>query len=499
MKAYLDAIAQRSTEHMRRERVDETFLLSCAKGVRLLPAGAALVLFFRMFDTPIDTLTSIFLAVIPYAAYVLFETIEAMTYRPTRGEAISRVDLELGLHDRLRIADEFMGAAHRDPFMDAAVADAEKHLTSALAHEFADHARHPEPVGPAMPVAAFLMLLLALMLSPAAEGDGVRAGIETARHVGETAEQSESRPARERAHVPPDAVDTPAPPPAEAAPQQDPSNVSGSKLDSKRGTPATGRTARTGGSGSQARSAESSGSPSAAGRASAQPLKKQSKESKPRRKKKPKKTRVSPRKKPQQNSGATSGSARSSGASKNPTASPWKTRDTPPDQLDEAEAEDQEVEDESEDSESRGGMQPNLRSKKPPANRDLAIGFGNRANRRSNGRGGASPQKKSRGTASLVLGVPVPDHIKGQPNPGMTKVTRERGEPEREQADEVRAGVRKPRSTPAGAVPRATPFTMTRAPVGSESIESRAELDLSSMSTFLGVLASSARSISFGM
>jgi hypothetical protein len=122
--------------------------------------------------------------------------------------------------------------------------------------------------------------------------------------------------------------------------------------------------------------------------------------------------------------------------------------------MEEPETEDEEVEDESEDSESRGGVQPNLRSRKPPVNRDLGIGFGNRANQRANGRGGASPRKKSRGTASLVLGVPVPDHIKGQPNPGMTKVTRERGEPERERAERVEAGARVQRSAPAGAIPR---------------------------------------------
>jgi hypothetical protein len=125
--------------------------------------------------------------------------------------------------------------------------------------------------------------------------------------------------------------------------------------------------------------------------------------------------------------------------------------------MDELEADDEEVDDESEDSQSRGGVQPNLRSRKPPVNRDLGIGFGNRSSRRSNGRGGASPRKKSRGTASLVLGVPVPDHIKGQPNPGMTKVTRERGEPERERADAVTASPRTPRASPAGSVPFADP------------------------------------------
>ena len=52
----------------------------------------------------------------------------------------------------------------------------------------------------------------------------------------------------------------------------------------------------------------------------------------------------------------------------------------------------------------------------------MQIGFGNRPSPDANGRGGPSQAKKSRGTASLILGVPIPDHIKGQPNPGKTKI-----------------------------------------------------------------------------
>jgi hypothetical protein len=299
------------------------------------------------------------------------------------------------------------------------------------------------------------LLLAALLLAPALL---IPVGEERAAVAAldeETAQRSESRPVRERPVTPRADQPRQGEPPAGAAQQKEASEQAGTRDKTRRGSAATGKTARTGGSGSQAKSADATGAPSAAGRASAKKLQSKPKESKSRKKKKPKSQSTPPRAVPRRDSGATSGSARSSGSSKNPTISPWQTRDTPPDQMEEPETEDQEVDDESEDSESRGGMQPNLRSRKPPVNRDLGIGFGNRANRRANGRGGASPRKKSRGTASLVLGVPVPDHIKGQPNPGMTKVTRERGEPEREKADAVQAGPRTKRNAPAGAVPRA--------------------------------------------
>ena len=72
----------------------------------------------------------------------------------------------------------------------------------------------------------------------------------------------------------------------------------------------------------------------------------------------------------------------------------------------------------------------------------------------ANGRGGPSEQKKSRGVASLVLGVPIPDHVKGRPNPGKTKITQERVEPQVEEAPAVAATSRAPRQDPIGRVAR---------------------------------------------
>ncbi|PIE25697.1 MAG: hypothetical protein CSA62_00235 [Planctomycetota bacterium] len=89
---------------------------------------------------------------------------------------------------------------------------------------------------------------------------------------------------------------------------------------------------------------------------------------------------------------------------------------------DDAETEDEEIEDEQEESEQRGGVMPRMRDRRPPAGRDLAISGDGPPD---DGRGGPSPPKKARGTASLVLGVRLPDHVRGLPNPGTAKTSSE--------------------------------------------------------------------------
>ncbi|MHC4954336.1 MAG: hypothetical protein ACYTGZ_10635 [Planctomycetota bacterium] len=457
MKRALDAIASRATEHLRRERIGEAYARAVQESMFLLPAGAALMFVVRVAGAPIGALATIGLALLPYAIGVAAGTARSLFVRIERGTALGRVDRELDLHDRLRTADEFLDAGDRTGFMDAAITDAEPRLAPAMSVALPDRGSRPQRRGPLAATAAFLMVLAALQLAPPPDAADDERLPRISHRTERAGSRSPARGAPDRAERPLADVPPQSESPGRTAEQKESSEQSGAPDKTKRGSAATGRTARTGGTGAQARSADATGAPSAAGRASAKKLDTKPKQSEAKRKKKPKRSAAPPKTPPRRDSGATSGSARSTGSSKNPTVSDWKTRDTPPDQMEDPEADDEQVDDESEDSESRGGMQPNLRSRKPPANRDLSIGFGNRSSQRANGRGGASPPKKSRGTASLVLGVPVPDHIKGQPNPGMTKVTRERGEPEREEADAVRAGARAKRSAPAGVVPRSDP------------------------------------------
>ncbi|MBP7934154.1 MAG: hypothetical protein KA354_05840 [Phycisphaerae bacterium] len=95
------------------------------------------------------------------------------------------------------------------------------------------------------------------------------------------------------------------------------------------------------------------------------------------------------------------------------------------------EREDDEVDEPTEDEKSantqRGGIQPTLKDRQAAPTRDL--GISGEQGPPGGGRGGPTPPKKSRGTASLVLGVPIPDFVRGRLGPGVSKVTRERVEP----------------------------------------------------------------------
>lgn len=93
----------------------------------------------------------------------------------------------------------------------------------------------------------------------------------------------------------------------------------------------------------------------------------------------------------------------------------------------ECESDEETVEDENESSKQRGGVQPSLKDRNEAPSREL--GISGEEGSPGAGRGGPTPPKKSRGTASLVLGIPIPDFVRGRTGPGTTKVTNERVEP----------------------------------------------------------------------
>jgi hypothetical protein len=109
-----------------------------------------------------------------------------------------------------------------------------------------------------------------------------------------------------------------------------------------------------------------------------------------------------------------------------PVKSPWKQRDRTNDEPLPENPSDEDVEDEISEEEARGGTQPHLRDRRAATSRDLSISAPGEG---GEGRGGPTPHKKARGTAAMVLGVPVPDFVRGLLNPGTTKVTHERVQP----------------------------------------------------------------------
>ena len=83
------------------------------------------------------------------------------------------------------------------------------------------------------------------------------------------------------------------------------------------------------------------------------------------------------------------------------------------------------------------------------------ISMGNgQPNEDSNGRGGPGGPKKQRGVAQLVLGVTFPDQVTAPPNPGMSKITQERIDPQAQQSDVVAGESRGTRNAPMGHLSR---------------------------------------------
>jgi hypothetical protein len=160
---------------------------------------------------------------------------------------------------------------------------------------------------------------------------------------------------------------------------------------------------------------------SAGGAPEPQPAPEQPAAQKPAAKKPPARQTPQQDGKPGESAGAPSGPSRGSGrtsavANKRSDPNRGQERDDDPP------IEDEPVPDETDEQEQRGGVMPMRRGDQRPAARELSISGDGPPDQ---GRGGPTPPKKSRGTASLVLGVRLPDSVRGQPNPGTAKTTLE--------------------------------------------------------------------------
>tara|TARA_R110002096_G_scaffold169955_2_gene341918 strand:+ start:6002 stop:7492 length:1491 start_codon:yes stop_codon:yes gene_type:complete len=361
--------------------------------------------------------------------------------------ALAVLDRRLNLEGRMAAAHAFLAEPERTPFMEAALDDAAERTRAALAGELV----MPAPVFPGRLLGALPASVLLIFLS-AWLGGFVGDVTEPGNVVGGDVTVANATPSdREGSNITrPDA------PPREttdgesrnANPDQqrgeqreaskDRSGVENDEAKKSSGKSEKGRSAQAQG---QSNSSASQGNPSD----QTQTPQDEPKTSKPKKNQKPKDPKKEDGKRkrvPPKESGAASSGASSKGSGRNPAVSEWKSRDQVASPNDQEMEQDDDADDEEEDQENRGGVQPNLRDRKPPVNRDLQIGFGNGKNPDANGRGGPSAMKKSRGVAALVLGVPIPDMIKGKPGPGRTKVTQERIEPKAEEAPLADAGGR---------------------------------------------------------
>ncbi len=381
----------------------------------------------------------------------------ARALRVREVEALSMLDRELDLSDRLSAAHEFSGDQDLDGFRLAAMHDADRRAREARGRMPRPLPREPENAAPMWlaGVAALCLLYLATQVTPVDRGAPGGARGERQAQVAAAEPREEPRDEGAGPEREPPRVEARQPRRA----QQDASDSSAGEDENPTEAQRKGRNPMGSGRSAEARTAAGGGSERGQPSNQAQSTK-GGKAQKPKEKKKDKpradeRERADEVEKPPQESGSTQGRGSGKGSSKSPTASPWSAKDQVVTDEEEDPDEDEEVDDENDESKARGGVQPNLRQRKPPVNRDLQISMGNgQPQDDANGRGGPGGPKKQRGVAQLVLGVTFPDHVSAKPNPGISKITQERIEPQAQQGDQVPGESRGARAAPMGHLTR---------------------------------------------
>ncbi|MCA8971953.1 MAG: hypothetical protein KDC95_19355 [Planctomycetes bacterium] len=408
------------------------------------------------FSLPIWLVVLLTLA-LPALVYAIVRAGQGSHVHVDRRHVLSRLDDALGLSDRMTAAWEFTNEAHPTPMMQAAIEDARTRVEAARAFRV-DETAVPL-VDPALVsrygALAIVLVIVAALLPLHTRDDGVVVVPNGDGEVTDVAKDERDAPIA--SILPPER-------PREEPRAERPRSESAS--DSKRGdegvtekTQKQSRGSEGTGKSSAAQSTTGQSAGEGASTEAAQPTKGENAK-KSEKKLKPPKDQAPKRKKSKKPEGdkksvATTGQGKGKGSSRSPTASEWSSKDQSVAE-DEEELEDEdEVDDEDDESEARGGLQPSLRQRKPPVNRDLSIGFGGgKPPPSANGRGGPGLPKKQRGVAQLVLGIPYPDQITGKPNKGRTKVTQERIDPQAQDAAPLDAMSRLPRSSNLGPLSR---------------------------------------------
>ncbi len=461
LQSRFDQLGQRVGADMQRVALRQSWVEGLSRGLlwfALLPAVVLIVQLVRYWagasaafvPTPLVVLMALLLPVVVAA----WRTRRARARTIVPRDGLQAVDRQLGLADRLTSAQDLLERRVEGGFAAAAIEDGQAKLAEA------ESARLQwQPVAWRQPgrgvgwiLAGTTLLLLAAQVALWQHTTGGEPDrIEWQGAVGEALDPKESDtrllpdPAPENEARQPDAQN-PMGRGAEAKPSKPSPDLSDDVKDSS-GKSGQGQSA---GAQSTSAASQSRSSPSSQGQSSQADKPSAKKPKKQDRKPKPEGQEPEKKQEEEEDAGSTAGRGSSKGSNKNPTTSSWKSKDQVTNEDDQEVEDDEQAEEDEEEQENRGGVQPHMRDRRPPVSRDLQIGFGNRSNPDANGRGGPGQQKKSRGVASLVLGVPIPDRVKGKPGPGPTKVTQERVEPQAESPEPIQAQTRPKRSSALG-------------------------------------------------
>lgn len=389
-------------------------------------------------------------------------------YRPGRATGLALYDVQLASQDRLVTADEFLssvpphgGEVDRDTahaFMQAAVEDARPHIERASRTELTALGLPAWRVHPAswlsVPATVAIGFWVVLGFQPATTTVQAQV-VEVAEVASPDIESSSDREQPQRTD--PRRAPRRAQPPLQDPPQVvEPQQVAATHGTRQRNDEAAEGESHAGSS-AAARSASTSsnaaGQPSTQKNVSKPKPPEEPKDTADEKDRKPKKRSQRPPEKARTAMETASGKGKSSGSSS--VAAQFDLPEQP-DKLGAGEPEDEQAEgdeDEDEREKSSGATRPSLRDRKPPVDRNLSPAAGKMGpNKNANGRGGPGARKKTRGVPSMILGIPVPDRVRGMPSPGRSRVTQENAKPTAESHPQTVARARLARSDLAGHV-----------------------------------------------
>jgi hypothetical protein len=405
-------------------------------GAKALLGVAAIFLFLRALSwlaaTPAPGMIHV-LASLALIGLVLFLRALASGLHDGRKQthhAAESLDLAHATHNRIATAIALLQTADNSPFARAAIRDGFEHLQRLKSQK-----PHSDPTTLRWKrtclssVAGLTLILVGLGLSPKVKrvGNGMKpnaaiaesgitnAEIDPASQPQDPHTHDTQKVTRDRLGKPPDAARK-----EERSERPEP----GSRSEGGMGREAAGES----GSG-QAVSKTSS----AASGGGAKPEPGESEAAKPTPKPGERKPQEAARPKPageEKQGGSISASGSSGAGSMQSSQNEWSSKvkakadDSDDFQADEAADEDMDPD------KQRLGVQPALKSRSARISRELSLMMGlDPSNQQKRGRGGPGGQKKSRGTATMIMGVPVPGFLRGRLLAGPTKSTQEEVEP----------------------------------------------------------------------
>lgn len=432
-------------DHGRRRVISANITTELRASFNLITRGviaiAILFLILRVlawsFGTPspsglqIITITTLFvISVCLFAIYKGYKGAATKTH-----QVAERLDIAQETHNKVATAIELLKSGDESPFAQAAISDGWKTLKDIQQEEPLSN----DPELPWTTIARNLLIAIALFITaisltpknilpdPNQPNPTPINNIVTTPLDPKLIKNQTDKPSEAESSETPNTGAKPSPikisPEAKPSPPQTPNKNNPSKSKGKSGNHSP----------SESRSSKSTSKSSSSGSGGGSKSKPSDKKQKPAKPKKPKKQKPSKDKKDDKkskNGGSISARGASGASSKSSAQNEWSSKIKAKAEDSEDAPQDEDHDDDAKSENLRSGVQPSLKNRSAKVSRDLSLSKGKgKKQKKSRGRGGPGGGKKSRGTASMIMGVPVPGFVKGRLLPGSTKSTQEEIKP----------------------------------------------------------------------